>query len=500
MMATSDCNVTDLSIVSYNMHGYNQGLHTVRDLMLSSKPDIFILQEHWLTPANLSRFDGDFPQYTCFGSSAMSSCVESGVLRGRPFGGVMTLVSNHLQSCTEVVTATDRYVIVAVGDLVVINVYLPCVGTIDRLGICDELINSLLPWLDKYSSQNVVIGGDFNTDLDLASPVSDLVNQFITDCSFCRCDILLNIGSKHCTYYNDALNHESTIDFFLTSDVNIIKAFDVMDLDCNFSDHRPIKICCICTTSRSSSANYKDASKAEGDRMSVFQLRWDHADLMSYYAITGSQLQSALCKLIELERCDHITSCVINDIYCQIVDILRSSADFFVPTYRKKFLKFWWDQEMGELKHQSITSCITWKAAGRPRSGPLFERYRKDKLAYRNGIRIRERDEKLFYTNDLHEALLQKQGKVFWNCWHSKFESSKRTVKHVDGITDLEVIAEHFASHFSNVCSNSTTEGAKRLKSIYEQMRAGYCGSTDESCYRFDAELVETVVSKLKCG
>ena len=53
MMATSDCNVTDLSIVSYNMHGYNQGLHTVKDLMLSSKPDIFILQEHWLTPANL---------------------------------------------------------------------------------------------------------------------------------------------------------------------------------------------------------------------------------------------------------------------------------------------------------------------------------------------------------------------------------------------------------------------------------------------------------------
>jgi len=63
---------------------------------------------------------------------------------------------------------------------------------------------------------------------------------------------------------------------------------------------------------------------------------------------------------------------------------------------------------MGELKHQSTASCITWKAAGRPRSGPFFERYRKDKLAYRNGIHIRERNKKLFYTNDLHEALLQK--------------------------------------------------------------------------------------------
>ena len=63
--------------------------------------------------------------------TAMNSCVEAGVLRGQPFGGVMTLVSNRLQSCTEVITATDRYVIVLFGDLVIINVYLPCVGTND---------------------------------------------------------------------------------------------------------------------------------------------------------------------------------------------------------------------------------------------------------------------------------------------------------------------------------------------------------------------------------
>jgi len=31
-------------------------------------------------------------------------------------------------------------------------------------------------------------------------------------------------------------------------------------------------------------------------------------------------------------------------------------------------------------------------------------------------------------------------------------------------------------------------------------MRADYCGSVDDSCYRFDAELVEKVVAKLKHG
>jgi len=51
-------NTCDVNIYmySYNMHGFNQGCQTVRDLILSSNAytDILLLQEHWLTPANLS--------------------------------------------------------------------------------------------------------------------------------------------------------------------------------------------------------------------------------------------------------------------------------------------------------------------------------------------------------------------------------------------------------------------------------------------------------------
>ena len=78
-----------LSVISYNMHGFNGGYPTVRDYILQERPDIFLLQEHWLTPANLSKFDDHFPQYFCYGSSAMNVCVQEGMLRGRPYGGVM---------------------------------------------------------------------------------------------------------------------------------------------------------------------------------------------------------------------------------------------------------------------------------------------------------------------------------------------------------------------------------------------------------------------------
>jgi len=47
-----------VKIVSYNLHGFMQGFLVLQDFMAASdKPDIFLLQEHWLTPANLCKFD-----------------------------------------------------------------------------------------------------------------------------------------------------------------------------------------------------------------------------------------------------------------------------------------------------------------------------------------------------------------------------------------------------------------------------------------------------------
>jgi len=54
-LVTSLCNVSgdligvtssdnaSLSLVSYNMHGFNQGSHTMRDLINEFGPDIFLL-------------------------------------------------------------------------------------------------------------------------------------------------------------------------------------------------------------------------------------------------------------------------------------------------------------------------------------------------------------------------------------------------------------------------------------------------------------------------
>jgi len=60
---------------------------------------------------------------------------------------------------------------------------------------------------------------------------------------------------------------------------------------------------------------------------------------------------------------------------------------------------------MKDIKERSVVSCQIWKEAGRPRSGPVFDIYRKDKSAYKRELRANKGVEKEIYTNDLHEAV-----------------------------------------------------------------------------------------------
>ena len=220
----TDLTCLSLSILSYNMHGYNQGSQTLRDLTLSVMPDIVMLQEHWLTPVNLCRFDTDFPQYLCYGSSAVCSAVQTGVLRGRPYGGVMTIVNQKLKDQTQIICSSERYVIMAVGDLLVINVYFPCRGTINRLFIFEETMKELKSWMCNYPNCRIIIGGDFNAVIshNNSDPAYKLLDRFMVECNLYSCNSMFETRGQQSTYYNEALKCESNIDYFLVNDIDIV--------------------------------------------------------------------------------------------------------------------------------------------------------------------------------------------------------------------------------------------------------------------------------------
>jgi len=54
--------------------------------------------------------------------------VQKSVLKGRPFGGTATLVHNKWHALVKDIVTSERYVIVAIGTLLLINNYLTSDG------------------------------------------------------------------------------------------------------------------------------------------------------------------------------------------------------------------------------------------------------------------------------------------------------------------------------------------------------------------------------------
>ena len=140
------------------MHGFHQGFPVVDDLIKTKSPDVFLLQELWLTPANLYLFDNNFvDNFSYFGCSAMSNRVETSMLRGRPFGGASLLINKRLRSITQTIHCDERYAIVKVGNTLLVNVYFSCQGTHDIVTLCEELLTQISSWCEQYNIMTAIL-------------------------------------------------------------------------------------------------------------------------------------------------------------------------------------------------------------------------------------------------------------------------------------------------------------------------------------------------------
>lgn len=484
-----------LTVITYNLHGFNQGLAGVDELISNHGPDILLLQEHWLTPANLSKFNR-FDDFCSFGSSAMSDAVSSGMLAGRPFGGVMTLVHNRLRPITTVVSYSDRYVIIMIDSYVIINVYLPCSGTPNRLNVCNTVLDEIYSLCEQYNNCKFIFGGDFNAKLDIADSVSSAIHSFVNSRGLLRCDFACGVKCDKPTYVNDSLQCHNTIDYIMCS-VNIpVYNYDVLDLNHNFSDHMPVLTTVKCNLSTSTATQNSNHTKE-----TTFQLRWDHADLTRYYEFTRTNFESLWHYVDNLSDSEGNPNYfqIIDYVHDEIVKILREAARLFVPERRKNFFKYWWSQELDLLKAESIKSNDIWKLAGKPRHGQIFIERTRARMQYRSKLRQCQRSEEQCYSNDLHDALMAKNGVVFWKCWRSKFDRDIK-INGVDGLfCDLK-IADKFQQHFSSVSEANDPEIAVNLRDAFNQRFNGYCGLPMASNNPVTTEIVSKILDRLPKG
>ena len=210
--------IRKLKIVSYNLHGINNGRSFLVDLCNDSDVSIVAVQEHWLTDDNLYQLNNIHPDFTGYGISAMTKKLSTGIYRGRPFGGVGFLWRKSLADQIAVDSCSDdsRCLIIKLKMLSnvylkIINVYFPCYSGSSEykieLGHClGFLDNNILP------DESVIVLGDMNFECDNNNAGFTQCSKVFSSAGIVCCDHLVRTNSECVIYCNTSLGQASFID------------------------------------------------------------------------------------------------------------------------------------------------------------------------------------------------------------------------------------------------------------------------------------------------
>ena len=206
-------------------------------------------QELWLSNKQLSQLKYLDAQFIA--SSGMEDAVSSGVMRGRPFGGVSITWSSDLNHIITPLTDYKHKHVVAIKMsttskcVVFICVYMPFLDSRKR-DICRTETLETLSMIEQIISDHpdhlFVIGGDLNCELDGGSPLDNYWSSFTTKNKFAYCSGFF--GSPGYTYHHKSLNQRKKNDHFIVSEEiynsSICSDHKINEDGHNPSDHLPI--------------------------------------------------------------------------------------------------------------------------------------------------------------------------------------------------------------------------------------------------------------------
>ena len=239
-------NDLNFNIVTYNLHGLNQGRAMLDYLCTLESLDIIFIQEHWLSPFNMNNILQFSDNFTTFGSSALDAAVSKSVLRGRPYGGTATLVNKKYNAVVKCCRCSEYFVMILINKVVLINVYFPCRPNIDdNLAILAEIFTDINCCLDSIDYDYILFGGDMNVNLKAKSKTASVISHYLQEINVvCTVDLNLKKNGSviEYTYHHESLGEKSYLDYIFISDKllpNFIKIKAIDDVP-NYSDHTPV--------------------------------------------------------------------------------------------------------------------------------------------------------------------------------------------------------------------------------------------------------------------
>jgi len=369
------------------------------------------------------------------------------------------------------------------------------------------MLNNIETQLISAAGKKIILGGDFNIDFNSNCNMSDILKDFLNEYHLNITDELI-VGNNDDLYTFRVIksNNYSFIDHFAVSDnlYNNIIECNINDSGANFSDH-----CSIClnvnidfNVSTVNNNCINNCNKPKAVHNSSY--RWDKGDMQNYVIYCKALFDKIVIPYYltdanskQLFSAVHIKT-VIDEFYQCIVYALLQASSAFIPVRKSNFYKFWWDEELENLKDASIKDFKIWSDAGKPRSGVIFQNMYRSKMQYKACINMKKASSNNAFSNDLSEALHEKNMTTFWKSWRSKF--NKNTIaNNIEGETDPSVIADKFANFFKSVCVPNKADVNEKIKSDFYNLMENYQGAT-MNFNLINVNLVNFCINNLKLG
>jgi hypothetical protein len=205
-------------------------------------------------------------------------------------------------------------------------------------------------------------------------------------------------------------------------------------------------------------------------------LRWDKANISWYYDVSYRHLNNITVPNSLTGNYDPCNAEFdIEHFYSEITSALKRAASETIPKRKQNFFKFWWDSELDAAKQKSISVHYDWVCNGKPRTGLLHTEMTKRRLAYKALIKLKEKESKNYFTNELSDALLNKNQINFWKCWKSKFKNKNKS-QTINGVCDQGEISNIFAKYFGSLHSTDPSSCNINFKDIFEKRYTDYVG------------------------
>ena len=470
-------------------------------------------QELWLSEKNLNELQMLGTQYVA--RSGMEDAVSSGILRGRPFGGVSISWSSDLNHLMFPLANYKHKRVVAVElksspwNIIFISVYMPYFKAEKRVECMQETLDALSMVeiiIDDHPQHLFVIGGDLNTELRDESPFDQHWKNLMTKNGLAYCDEF--ITSPRYTYNHEALGQRKFNDHFVISkvllDQQLSHGHKILDEGDNTSDHLPI----LMSLSLQIQPNVFGQNKTP-PRDTLNWAKLSDNDKRRYEtqlsALVGlnDTYPARLCG----QRCgcsNELCRIGIQNEYDYLVSCMRTAADS-LPRRAPGVEKDWWTADLTRLREQSISIQTLWIREGRPRQGPTHQERLRVRAAYKRALRLAKSSPKQAAWNRLHTAMEKSDSDGFWKWWRSIYnKNSNQFAPVVESCSSKEGITNVFSKCFQDNAKpndkRKVDELNSRFASRYEKFANEHRDKCDCGIYNVSVANVIDAVCSMKQG